>query len=123
VEINSQFFAFSASLRFNYVLAYRRNVVFMLELFARAFNLGLVATIMPGPLQTLAINSALSHGWRKSLLIGIAPLLSDLPIIFIVLFFLRQFPPEFLSIMRLVGGVFLLNIAWERGASIAGAQR
>jgi threonine/homoserine/homoserine lactone efflux protein len=84
----------------------------MLELFARAFNLGLVATIMPGPLQTLAINSALSHGWRKSLLIGIAPLLSDLPIIFIVLFFLRQFPPEFLSIMRLVGGVFLLNIAW-----------
>lgn len=84
----------------------------MLELFARAFNLGLVATIMPGPLQTLAINSALSHGWRKSLLIGVAPLVSDLPIIFIVLFVLRQFPPEFLSLMRVVGGAFLLYIAW-----------
>jgi threonine/homoserine/homoserine lactone efflux protein len=84
----------------------------MLELFARAFNLGLVATIMPGPLQTIAINSALAHGWRRSVLIGFAPLLSDIPIILVVLFLLRQFPPEFLSLTRVVGGGFLLYIAY-----------
>lgn len=88
------------------------NVVLMLELFARALNLGVVATLMPGPLQTLAMNSALSHGWRKSILIGIAPLIGDLPIIVIVLFVLRQFPTEFLAIMRVLGGAFLLYIAW-----------
>jgi threonine/homoserine/homoserine lactone efflux protein len=98
----------------------------MLELFGRALNLGLVATIMPGALQTLAINSALAHGWRKSWLIGIAPLVSDLPIILIVLFVLRSFPPEFLSIMRVVGGAFLLYIAYgalqvyRAGATLGG---
>ena len=87
-----------------------------------------LSPLISDDLQTLAINSALSHGWRKSLLIGIAPLLRDLPVIFIVLFVLRKFPPEFLSFMRLIGGVFLLTIAWgawrvyRAGASLGGGD-
>lgn len=86
----------------------------MLALIARGFSLGLTAGILPGPLQTYLIQTTLTHGWRKSLILVISPLLTDLPIILLTVFVLAQFPPEFIRIVQIVGGVFVLWLA--RGA-------
>lgn len=100
-----------------------------MEYVARAIYLGLVATILPGPQQTFAINSALSLGWRRSSLIAIAPLLADLPVIVLALWLLRQFPSGLLTIIQIIGGVFILYLAllayrsYRAGATIAGSSQ
>ncbi|MCC6614281.1 MAG: LysE family transporter [Anaerolineae bacterium] len=99
----------------------------MLPLIAPAIYLGATATIMPGPLQTYVISSALDHGWRKSLILGFTPLLADIPIMIIVLFIAQQFPPELLRALNIVGGAFILFLAYSgyknyrQGATIGGS--
>ncbi len=86
----------------------------MLFLIARGFTLGLTAGVLPGPLQTYIIQSTLTQGWRKSLILALSPLLSDIPLILLTLFVLAQFPPEFIRLVQIVGGLFVLWLA--RGA-------
>ncbi len=86
----------------------------MLALFARGFTLGLTAGILPGPGQTYLIQTTLTQGWRKSLILVITPLLADLPLILLTVFVLAQFPPEFIRVVQIVGGLFVLWLA--RGA-------
>jgi threonine/homoserine/homoserine lactone efflux protein len=83
----------------------------MLFLIARGFTLGLTAGIMPGPLQTYLIQTTLTQGWRKSIIMVISPLIADTPMILITLFVLAQFPPEFIRIIQIVGGLFVLWLA------------
>ncbi len=77
-------------------------------------TLALSATIMPGPLQAYLFSQALKNGWKSTLPAALAPLLTDGPIIVLVLFLLTQTPQYFLDIIRIVGGVFILYLA--RGA-------
>lgn len=84
----------------------------MLDLIARGVSLGLTASLLPGPLQAYIIQTALLLGWRRSLIVALSPLVTDVPIILIVLFFLSQFPPAFIRVVQVVGGVFLLYMAW-----------
>jgi threonine/homoserine/homoserine lactone efflux protein len=84
----------------------------MLEFVGRAAYLGIMATVMPGPQQAFAINSALATGWRKSLILGIAPFLADLPVIVMVFLVLRGLPPDFLRGIQILGGLFLLYLAY-----------
>lgn len=101
----------------------------MFQLIAPAIYLGATATIMPGPLQTYVINTALAHGWRKSLLLGFTPLLADIPIMIIVLFVAQQFSPDLLRALNILGGVFILFLAYSgfksyrQGATIGGSAR
>lgn len=74
--------------------------------------LGLTAAASPGPFQTYLISQALTGGWRRSAPIAFAPLISDPPIILAILLFLNQLPPQFLQIISLVGGLFVLYMAW-----------
>jgi threonine/homoserine/homoserine lactone efflux protein len=69
------------------------------------------AAVQPGPFQTYLISSALTHGLRRTLPAVLAPLLSDVPIISLVLLVLTQVPHSVVSALRLAGGVYLLYLA------------
>lgn len=73
---------------------------------ASAVLLGASGGLSPGPLLMLLIAETLRHGLRAGLMVSIAPLLSDLPIVILSFVVLAQ-----LADMRLVMG----------GISIAGA--
>ena len=70
------------------------------------------AAVQPGPFQTYLISQALTKGWRRSLPAALAPLLSDGPIILLVLLVLVNVPPWLVSVLQLAGGVFLLYLAF-----------
>jgi threonine/homoserine/homoserine lactone efflux protein len=69
------------------------------------------AAVQPGPFQTYLISSTLTLGWRRTLPAVLAPLLSDIPIVSLVLLVLTRVPPSAVSLLRLAGGVFLLYLA------------
>lgn len=75
--------------------------------------LGLSATATPGPLQAFLISRAMLHGWKRTLPATLAPLLSDGPIVALVLLVLTQLPPEFIRFMRVAGGLYVLFLAWR----------
>jgi threonine/homoserine/homoserine lactone efflux protein len=58
------------------------------------------------------LSQTIANGWRKTLLAAFAPLLSDGPIILLVLLVLTRTPDWFLSTMQAAGGLFLLYLAW-----------
>jgi len=69
------------------------------------------AAVQPGPFQAYLISATLGHGWRRAVPAVLAPLLSDVPIISLVLLVLTQVPPAAVNLLRLAGGVFLLYLA------------
>lgn len=71
------------------------------------------AAVQPGPYQTYLVSQALSHGWRRTLPAALAPLLSDVPIILLVVFALSRLPLGLERALRCAGGVFLLYLAWR----------
>jgi len=75
--------------------------------------LGLTAAATPGPLQTYMINQTLTGGWRRGALVALAPLISDPPIVLLILLLLEQIPPQFLQFISLAGGLFVLYLAWK----------
>ena len=91
----------------------------MIEYLLRGLTLGATASLMPGPLQTYSINSAIAFGLRRSLIIVLSPLLADLPVMIVVLFIVRQFPPAFLSLLQVGGGLFLLYLAYSGSRAFA----
>ena len=66
---------------------------------------------MPGPFQAYLLSQALKSGWKRTLPAALAPLVTDGPIIAIVLLVLTQMPQCFLDIIRIVGGLFILYLA------------
>jgi threonine/homoserine/homoserine lactone efflux protein len=72
--------------------------------------LSLSAAIMPGPFQAFLLSQALKNGWKRTLPAALAPLISDGPIIALVLLVLTQTPQSFLDILRIAGGLFILYL-------------
>lgn len=68
------------------------------------------AAVQPGPFQTYIISQTLKKGWRSTLPSAFAPVLSDGPIILIVLLLLSTVPDNFAYILRICGGLFLLYL-------------
>ena len=75
-------------------------------------TLGFAAAAQPGPFQTYLISRALDDGWRRALPVSLAPLISDGPIIVLVLVVLGQVPVWFQHLLQIVGGLFLLYLAF-----------
>ncbi len=69
------------------------------------------AAVQPGPLQTYLIAQTLSRGWKRTLPAAFSPLLSDGPIIAVVLFLLSRIGDGFFQFLHLGGGCFLLYLA------------
>ncbi|MEM1206256.1 MAG: LysE family transporter [Acidobacteriota bacterium] len=81
-----------------------------LEPIAVGLSLGLTAGLSPGPLSTLVISSTLQRGFAAGARVAAAPLVTDLPIVIAALWVSSAVPDGFLSIMSLVGGLFVIYI-------------
>lgn len=89
----------------------------MLNLISQGISLGFSAGAMPGPLQSYLISQTLANGWRKSIIVILSPLITDGPIILLAVVLLKQLPPELIRLIQVVGGLYLLWIAygaWRR---------
>lgn len=84
----------------------------MLPFFLQGLTLGFAAGAQPGPFQTYLISQTLSQGWRRVWIAAFAPLVSDGPIVALVLLALSQVPDWFQRVLQIVGGLFVLYIAW-----------
>jgi len=84
----------------------------MVAYLTRGLILGFSAAAQPGPFQAYLLSQTITNGWRRTLLAAFAPLLSDGPIIILVLLVLTRMPDWFLSGMQVLGGLFLLFLAW-----------
>jgi threonine/homoserine/homoserine lactone efflux protein len=71
------------------------------------------AAIQPGPFQTFIISKTLENGWKHTLPAAFAPVLSDGPIIVLVLFILTNIPPLFLRFLQIGGGLLILYLAYS----------
>ena len=77
--------------------------------------LGLSAGISPGPLLTLVMTQTLKHGAREGVKVSMAPLLTDLPIIIVVLFILDRLThiAPVLGAISLFGAGYLIYLGYE----------
>lgn len=85
----------------------------MISYLLRGLLLGLSAAATPGPFQAYLLSQTSRHGWRRTLPAALAPLFSDWPIVALVLFVLTRTPTWFLDGLKVVGGVFILYLAWQ----------
>ena len=72
---------------------------------------GFAAAVQPGPFQTYIIAQTLDNGWRNTLLAAFAPLISDGPIIALVLLVLSQVPEWMQRFLYVASGLFVLYLA------------
>jgi threonine/homoserine/homoserine lactone efflux protein len=92
----------------------------MLLYFLQGVTFGFAAAVQPGPFQTYLISQTLSNGWRRTLPAVLAPLLSDMPILALVLLVLSHISETAIQILHLAGGAFILYLAfgafkaWQR---------
>jgi threonine/homoserine/homoserine lactone efflux protein len=84
----------------------------MFAYLARGLILGGAAAAQPGPFQAYLLGQTLKNGWRHTLPAAFAPLISDGPIIILVVFLLTQTPDWLLILLRFGGGFFLIYLAW-----------
>src|SRR5450830_861155 len=69
------------------------------------------AAVQPGPFQTYLISQTMANGWRRTAPAAFAPLLSDGPIIALVLLVLSRMPGWLVQALQCAGGIFLLYLA------------
>lgn len=84
----------------------------MLSFFAQGAAIGLTAAGAPGPLLTYLISRSLTGGWRQGALVALGPLISDPLIVVTIVLLLDRVPPSFLLVISLVGGLYVLYLAW-----------
>ena len=85
----------------------------VLALFLQGLALGFSAAASPGPFQTYLVNQTLIGGWRRGVVISMAPLISDIPIVLTILFLLERLPASFLRVVSVLGGIFLLYVSFS----------
>jgi threonine/homoserine/homoserine lactone efflux protein len=84
----------------------------MLSYLGQGLLSGFSAAAQPGPFQTFVILQALNRGWRRALPVSLAPLISDGPIVVLMLLILSQVPPWLEPVLYVAGGLFVLYLAW-----------
>ncbi len=90
----------------------------MLFYLLQGATLGLTASATPGPFQAFLLSQTLRNGWRQTLPAALAPLISDGPIVFLVLLVLTQTPDWFLNGLQIGGGLFILYLARNAALSL-----
>lgn len=84
----------------------------MIAYFIQGFALGFPNAAVPGPFQAYLLSQTLKNGWKRSLPIALAPLLSDGPIIVLVLLILSRMPKQALASIQIAGGLFIFYLAY-----------
>lgn len=88
------------------------NIETIFQYFLQGMALGLPAAATPGTFQTYLINQSLSTGWRQAAPLAFIPLISDIPAVLTITILLNQLPENFLRIISIIGGLFVLYMAW-----------
>jgi threonine/homoserine/homoserine lactone efflux protein len=86
--------------------------------FLLGITMGFAAAVQPGPTQLFLVTRTLIDGWRRALPLATVFLVSDLPIVALVLLVLRAVPDGAAIALRLAGGPFLLYLAWRAARSL-----
>jgi threonine/homoserine/homoserine lactone efflux protein len=86
-----------------------------LEFLASGIILGLASGISPGPLLVLVFSETVKYGKKEGIKIAIAPLITDLPIVLLVLFALSNLTRYnlVLGIIALIGACYLIFLGVE----------
>jgi threonine/homoserine/homoserine lactone efflux protein len=74
---------------------------------------GFAAGVQPGPLNAYLMSVTLRHGFRRALPATFAPLFSDAFIVALMLFILARIPTGLIRWLHLLGGAFVLYLAWD----------
>ena len=85
--------------------------------FVQGGGYGLAAAAQPGAFQTFVISQTLANGWRRTLPAALAPLISDGPILVLMLLILTRLPEWTRGLLHLASGVFILYLAWSAVAA------
>jgi threonine/homoserine/homoserine lactone efflux protein len=85
----------------------------MITYFIFGITYAFACVVQPGPFQAYLFSQSLTNGWRKTIPLVFAPLMSDVPIIVLVLFVLTNIPHEVLRVFQCFGGLFLLYLAYN----------
>ena len=85
----------------------------LLTYLLKAAAIGFSAGVTPGPLQAVFLSYAIKGGWKRALPAAFAPLVSDGPVILLVMLVLTNIPASFVRILQIGGAVFLLYLAWD----------
>jgi threonine/homoserine/homoserine lactone efflux protein len=73
---------------------------------------GFAAAVQPGPFTAYLISQSLENGWRRTLPACLAPLITDGPVAVLALLVLTRIPPALVQALRLLGGGFVLFLAY-----------
>jgi len=86
-----------------------------LEFLLSGIVLGLVAGISPGPLFALIISETLKHGKTEGTKVAVSPLITDIPIVLLVLLILLNLTQYnvIIGIISLFGACFLIYLGKE----------
>jgi threonine/homoserine/homoserine lactone efflux protein len=85
----------------------------LLDFILKAISIGFSAGVTPGPLQAIFLSLAIKGGWKKALPAAFAPIVSDGPVVLLVLLVLNNLPENFLVALQIAGAIFLLYLAWD----------
>jgi threonine/homoserine/homoserine lactone efflux protein len=78
-----------------------------------ASSYAFAAAVQPGPLQAYLVSQTMINGWRRTVPATLAPIISDIPIVLLVLLVLTHVPPSFTNVIRCAGGIYLLHLAFQ----------
>ncbi len=78
-----------------------------------AITYSFACVVQPGPFQAFLLSQSLTNGWKKTIPLVFAPLISDIPVIILVLFVLTKVPGEVLIALQCAGGIFLIYLAFK----------
>ena len=79
-----------------------------MALFLQGITLGFSAAAQPGPLQAYLLAQSLRNGAARTLPLALVPLVSDPPMIAVVLAVLAQVPAGLLRVLHVAGGGIVL---------------
>jgi threonine/homoserine/homoserine lactone efflux protein len=83
----------------------------MVVLLAQGLGLGLSAAAQPGPFQAYLLAQSIRNGAARTLPVALVPLVSDPPVIAVVLAVLSQVPAGLLRALQIGGGLVVLWLA------------
>jgi len=91
----------------------------MLTALSAALVYGLTGGLAPGPLMTLVLTQTIRHGAREGMKTALAPLITDGPIMLVLLLFLDEIAAirPLVGAIGIAGTLYLLYLAWESWTS------
>jgi threonine/homoserine/homoserine lactone efflux protein len=84
----------------------------MLEYIFIGFGFAFAAAVQPGPFQAFLLSSVAQRGWKRTLPAALAPIVSDGPIAFLILFVINRVPETMAHMLQAAGGLLLLYLGW-----------